>query len=59
MAGANTRVVRRSAALSELMQEPYGVNFVYHEHAYHSSRLRAIKVFWHGYDRSYAFFSIT
>ena len=37
MAGANTRVVRRSAALSELMQEPYGVNFVYHEHAYHSS----------------------
>ena len=43
MAGANTRVVRRSAALSELMQEPYGVNFVYHEHAYHSSRLRAIK----------------
>ena len=43
MAGANTRVVRRSAALSELMQEPYGVNFVYHEHAYHSSRLHAIK----------------
>ena len=43
MAGANTRVVRRSAALSELMQEPYGVNFVYHEHAYHSSRLQAIK----------------
>jgi short subunit dehydrogenase-like uncharacterized protein len=35
--------VRRSAALSELMQEPYGVNFVYHEHAYHASRLRAIK----------------
>ena len=43
MAGANTRVVRRSAALSELMQEPYGVNFVYHEHAYHASRLSAIK----------------
>jgi len=43
MAGANTRVVRRSAALSELMQEPYGVNFVYHEHAYHPSRLHAIK----------------
>ena len=43
MAGANTRVVRRSAALSELKQEPYGVNFVYHEHAYHSSRLHAIK----------------
>ncbi len=43
MAGANTRVVRRSAALSELMQEPYGVNFVYHEHAYHLSRLHAIK----------------
>lgn len=43
MAGANTRVVRRSAALSELKQEPYGVNFVYHEHAYHASRWQAIK----------------
>ena len=43
MAGANTRVVRRSAALSELVQEPYGANFVYNEYAYHSSWWQAIK----------------
>ena len=43
MAGANTRVVRRSAALSELVQEPYGANFVYHEYAYHSFFWKAIK----------------
>ena len=43
MAGANTRVVRRSAALSVLVQEPYGANFVYNEYAYNSSRWQAIK----------------
>ena len=43
MAGANTRVVRRSAALSALVQEPYGANFVYNEYAYHSSWWQAIK----------------
>ena len=43
MAGANTRVVRRSAAISELRQEPYGSDFVYQEYAYHPSRWQAIK----------------
>lgn len=43
MAAANTRVVRRSAALSALMQEPYGADFVYQEYAYHPSRWQAIK----------------
>lgn len=43
MAGANTRVVRRSAAISELRQEPYGTDFVYQEYAFHASRWQAIK----------------
>lgn len=43
MAGANTRVVRRSAAISELRQEGYGTDFVYQEYAYHASRWQALK----------------
>ena len=43
MAGANTRVVRRSAALLALVKEPYGANFIYNEYAYHSSWWQAIK----------------
>lgn len=43
MAGANTRVVRRSAAISELRQEPYGTDFVYQEYAYHPTRWQALK----------------
>lgn len=43
MAGANTRVVRRSAAISELRQEPYGADFVYQEYAYHPTRWQALK----------------
>ena len=42
MAGANTRVVRRSAALLGLRQEPYGQNFTYQEYAFNRSRGRAI-----------------
>ena len=43
MAGANTRVVRRSAAISEMRQEAYGTDFVYQEYAYHASRWQALK----------------
>jgi short subunit dehydrogenase-like uncharacterized protein len=43
MAAANTRVVRRSAALLGERQEPYGADFVYLEFAYHPTRWRAIK----------------
>ena len=37
MAMANTRVVRRGAALLEEVGEGYGKDFVYKEHAYYSS----------------------
>ena len=37
MAGANTRVVRRSEALLTQRQESYGNNFVYQEHSFHKS----------------------
>ena len=43
MAGANTRVVRRSAALLAQMQKPYGADFVYQEFAFHATRWSAIK----------------
>ena len=43
MAGANTRVVRRSAALLSLRQEPYGPNFTYREFAFNKSRSQAIR----------------
>ncbi len=43
MAAANTRVVRRSAALLSQRQEPYGGNFSYQEYAYHKSRGAAWK----------------
>ena len=43
MAAANTRVVRRSAALLGQRQEPYGEDFVYQEYAYHPSRWAAVK----------------
>jgi short subunit dehydrogenase-like uncharacterized protein len=43
MAAANTRVVRRSAALLGQRQEPYGAEFVYQEYAYHPSRWQAFK----------------
>ena len=43
MAAANTRVVRRSAALLGLQQQPYGPDFVYQEYAYHPSRWQALK----------------
>ncbi len=43
MAAANTRVVRRSAALLGLQQEPYGPHFVYQEFSYQASRWQAIK----------------
>ena len=39
---ANTRVVRRSAALMELNQNPYGKNFVFKEYGAYSSRRAAI-----------------
>jgi short subunit dehydrogenase-like uncharacterized protein len=45
MAGINTRVVRRSAALFAQWQEPYGTDFVYQEQAKYSppnARARAI-----------------
>ena len=42
MAGANTRVVRRSEALLTERQESYGNNFVYQEHAFHKSLSKAI-----------------
>ena len=43
MAGANTRVVRRSAALWAQNQKPYGPDFVYQEFAFHPTRWRAFK----------------
>lgn len=43
MAAANTRVVRRSAALLGQKQAPYGTDFAYQEFAYHPSRWNAIK----------------
>ena len=42
MAGANTRVVRRSEALLTERQESYGNNFVYQEHAFHKSIYKAL-----------------
>ena len=42
MAGANTRVVRRSEALLTERQESYGNNFVYQEHAFHKSLSKAV-----------------
>ena len=42
MAGANTRVVRRSEALLTERQESYGNNFVYQEHAFHKSLSKAL-----------------
>ena len=43
MAAANTRVVRRSAALLSQRQEPYGSNFTYQEFAFNASRGQAIR----------------
>ena len=43
MAAANTRVVRRSAALLSQRQEPYGSNFTYQEFAFNKSRGQAIR----------------
>tara|TARA_B100001057_G_scaffold496816_1_gene599305 strand:- start:12 stop:1196 length:1185 start_codon:yes stop_codon:yes gene_type:complete len=42
MAGANTRVVRRSEALLTERQNSYGNNFTYQEHAFHKSLSKAI-----------------
>ena len=42
MAGANTRVVRRSEALLTERQNSYGNNFTYQEHAFHKSLGKAI-----------------
>jgi len=44
MAVSNTRVVRRSAALLELNQEGYGVNFTYQEHAFYKKLSTALLV---------------
>ena len=38
---ANTRVVRRSAALMEMSQKPYGANFIFKEHGAYSSKSAA------------------
>ena len=38
---ANTRVVRRSAALMEMSQKPYGANFTFKEHGAYSSKSAA------------------
>ena len=43
MAMANTRVVRRSAAIYAERQEPYGGSFTYQEHGIHENRWSAIK----------------
>jgi len=43
MAMANTRVVRRGAALLDELGKGYGKNFVYKEHAYYSSKSSARK----------------
>ena len=45
MATANTRVVRRTAALLAERQENYGTEFTYQEHAFHASRWSAISIF--------------
>ena len=42
MAGANSRVVRRSEALLTERQNSYGNNFIYQEHAFHKSLGKAI-----------------
>ena len=42
MAGANTRVVRRSEALLTERQESYGNNFTYQEYAFHKSLGKAL-----------------
>ena len=42
MAGANTRVVRRSEALLTERQESYGNNFTYQEYAFHKSWIKAL-----------------
>ena len=44
MAVSNTRVVRRSAALLELNQDGYGVNFTYQEHAFYKKFKTALLV---------------
>ena len=44
MAVSNTRVVRRSAALLELNQEGYAVNFTYQEHAFYKKFRTALLV---------------
>ena len=44
MAVSNTRGVRRSAALLELNQEGYGVNFTYQEHAFYKKFSTALLV---------------
>ena len=44
MAVSNTRVVRRSAALLDLNQEGYGVNFTYQEHAFYKKFRTALLV---------------
>ena len=44
MAVSNTRVVRRSAALLELNQNGYGVNFTYQEHAFYKKFKTALLV---------------
>ncbi|MDA9034519.1 saccharopine dehydrogenase NADP-binding domain-containing protein [Hyphomicrobiales bacterium] len=44
MAVSNTRVVRRSAALLELNQKGYGVNFTYQEHAFYKKFSTALLV---------------
>ncbi len=43
MAAANTRVVRRSAALLAERQLPYGPDFTYHESSFHKGRFGALK----------------
>ena len=43
MATANTRVVRRTAALLSQRQESYGYNFTYQEHALHKNWFSAFK----------------
>ena len=47
MATANTRVVRRTAALLAERQENYGSEFTYQEHAFHESRWAAIKALFY------------
>ena len=42
MAGANTRVVRRSEALLTERQKSYGNNFTYQEYAFHKSWIKAL-----------------